>query len=234
MFNGLDNFYVSKEWKTFRQGLIQKRVSPKDGILYSDYSGKPLIKTHDIVLHHKIPLTSANVHNFDISLNEKNIMIVSHQEHNEIHSRFGNTSQRKVYVVSGSPCSGKTTFVNNNKGMSDLVIDIDNIWQALTGGDRYYKPNALKQNVFAVRDCLYDMVKTRAGKWERAWIITSESNDTMVERLCERLGAEHIEIDADEETCIKNLYDDPKGRDVELWSKLIKNYYDSQKSKAFI
>lgn len=225
MFNSTSEFYRSKEWRAFREQYIAKRMS-KDGGLVSDYSGKTLLHRHDVILHHKKPLTATNVNDYNISLNEENIMLVSQLEHNEIHNRFGNTFGRKVYVVAGSPCSGKTTFVNNVKGNSDLVVDMDSIWQCLTGGDRYYKPNALKTNVFAMRDTLYDMIKTRTGKWEKAWVITSESSVNAKDRLCERLGAELIEMDTTEDECIYRLYKDPAGRDVKLWERLIRQYYD--------
>ena len=162
MFQTLPQFYNSPEWKNFRTIVINERTNKADGVLYDEFSGKPLLKAYDIVLHHKTPLTLQNVNDFSVSLNPENIMIVSQRSHNEIHKRFGFCAERKVYFVYGAPCSGKTTFVNGIKGNSDIVIDIDNIWQCLTAGKRYEKPNALKTNVFAVRDLLYDQVKTRA------------------------------------------------------------------------
>ena len=178
MFNSLPQFYNSSEWRGVRAQIIEDRTNKADGVLYCEYSGKPLVKAYDIVAHHKVPLTMENVNDYNISLNPDNIMIVSQNAHNEIHSRFGYTSERKVYLVYGAPLSGKTTFVKNVKGNSDLVVDIDNIWQALTGGKRYVKPNALKANVFAVRDCLLDMIRTRAGKWERAFIIEGGARES--------------------------------------------------------
>lgn len=150
----------------------------------------------------------SNVNDFNISLNPENILIVSQQAHNEIHSRFGYCAERKVYYVYGAPCSGKTSFVNSIKGNSDIVVDMDNIWQCITSSDRYFKPNALKQNAFAVRDCLMDMIRTRAGKWERAFIIEGGAVKSERERKISILGAEPIFIDTDKETCLKRLYDD--------------------------
>ena len=117
-------------------------------------------------------------------------------------------AQRKVYYVYGAPCSGKTTFVNESKGMSDLVVDIDNIWQCVTGGKRYEKPNALKTNVFAIRDMLLDQVRTRAGKWEKAWIIEGGALKGVRMRQIELLQAEDIFIDTDKQTCLKRLASD--------------------------
>ena len=208
MFNSLPQFYNSREWKELRNRIISDRTDKNDGILYCEFSRKPLIKAYDIVAHHKIPLTMANVNDYSISLNPENIMIVSQDAHNQIHSRFGYVTERKVYYIYGAPCSGKTTFVNSVKGNSDIVIDMDNIWQCITGGERYNKPAALKTNAFGIRDCLTDMVRTRAGKWERAYIIEGGAAKGERERKIEMLGAEPILIESTKEECIKHLMDD--------------------------
>lgn len=226
MFTSLPQFYASDIWRKFRAELISQRINPADGILYDEYSGKPLIKSYDIVAHHKIPLTMQNVNDFSVSLNPENIMLVSQQSHNEIHKRFGYCTERKVYFVHGAPCSGKTSFVNSVKGNSDLVIDVDNIWECITGGERYQKPNALKQEMFAVRNCLIDRVKCRAGKWERAFIISAEPFKTPREDLANKCGAELIHIDTSREECIKRLYQDESRRNVrEQWEKYINDYF---------
>lgn len=227
MFNTLAEFYNSTEWRKFRLWLIAERTNKEDGNLYDEYSGQPLINSYDIVLHHIKPLTLQNVNDFSISLNPANIQIVSHRSHNEIHKRFGFCTERKVYYVYGAPCSGKTTFVNNIKGNSDLVVDMDNIWQCITGGERYEKPNALKTNAFMLRDCLLDMVKTRAGKWERAFVIEGGARIADRERRAAALGAEMIFIDEDINTCLKRLANDEKRTQAQKqeWQKYIEQWF---------
>lgn len=224
-FNSLSAFYNSDIWRKFRRELIQQRTNAADGVLYSEVSGKPLIKSFDIVLHHKKPLTMQNVNDFAVSLNPENILICSQQEHNEIHSRFGYVTQRKVYYVYGAPCSGKNTFVNSIKGNSDIVVDIDLIWHCITGGEDYKKPPALKTNAFTLQSCLLDMIKTRAGKWERAFVITGGARKGERKRQIEALGAEPIFISTDKETCLKRLASDDK-RDFNEWSKYIEAWFN--------
>ncbi|MGA4517401.1 hypothetical protein ACPA0F_09040 [Solibacillus silvestris] len=226
-FTSLSQFYNSDKWRTFRQTLIQERTNKADGVLYSEYSGKPLIKSYDIVLHHIKYLTMANVNDFSISLNPENIMILSQTEHNEIHSRFGFCTERKVYYVYGAPCSGKTSFVNSIKGNSDIVVDMDNIWQCITGGERYEKPNALKQNAFTVRDCLTDMIRTRAGKWEKAFVIEGGAMKGERERKIALLGAEPIFMNESMETCLKRLYGDCKRlKQRDEYERYIRKWFD--------
>lgn len=196
-------------------------------MLYDEYSGQPLINAYDIVAHHKIPLTMQNVNDASISLNPDNIMLVSHRSHNEIHARYGFTTQKKVYYVYGAPCSGKSSFVANSKGNSDLIVDIDLIWQAVTGGELYFKPDALKTIVFQLRDSLLEMVKTRTGKWERAWIIEGGAVKSNRMRRIEALGAEAIFIPTDKETCLQRLASDDKRALVrDEWTSYIDQWFE--------
>lgn len=227
MFTSLPQFYNSTEWRVFRAGLIQERTNKTDGVLYDEHDGKPLLKSYDIVLHHIKPLTMANVNDFAVSLNPANIMIVSQKSHNELHSRFGYVAERKVYYIYGAPCSGKTTFVKNIKGNSDIVLDMDNIWQSITGGERYEKPNSLKQNAFAIRDLMYDMVKTRTGKWERAFVIEGGALKGERERKISLLGAEGVFINETRETCLKRLWSDCNRtqKQKEEWQTYIERWF---------
>lgn len=226
-FTSLSQFYTSDEWRGFRASLLSERVNPNDGILYDEHNGKPLLNSYDIVAHHKIPLTMQNVNDYSISLNPKNIMLVSHRSHNEIHARYGFAMLKKVYYVYGAPCSGKTTFVRESKGNSDLVLDIDLIWQAVTGGALYEKPDALKAAVFALRDTLLDIVKTRMGKWERAWVIEGGANKADRERRINALGAEDIFIQCDKETCLQRLAsDNTRELVMEQWREYIDDWFN--------
>ena len=231
MFLSLSEFYNSTEWKTFRALMIEQRRNKDDGLVYCEYSGEPLINAYNIIAHHKIPLTMQNVNDYSISLNPENIMLVSHKSHNIIHSRFGNCTDRKVYYIYGAPCSGKTSYVNSVKGNSDIVCDIDNIWQCITGGERYEKPNALKQNMFEVRKCIFDMIRNRyprVGGWERAYIIEGGAVKRPREERIKELGAEAIFIDTDKETCLRRLANDTSRTQAQKaeWQKYIEKWFN--------
>ena len=212
-------------WRAFRLQLIAERTNKDDGILYCQHSDKPLLNSFDIVAHHIKPLTLQNVNDYSISLNPANILLVSQRAHNEIHARFGYCAQRKVYIVHGAPCSGKSSFVDSIKGNSDLIVDVDNLWQAVTG-KRYYKPAALKKQVFAMRDVLLETVKTRAGNWERCYIITGLPFKAERDRWRDIYGAELIHIDTDKETCLQRLQADDSRREYAAdWQQYIEDYF---------
>ena len=224
MFNDLQQFYSSDTWRKFRLRLIAERTNKADGLVYDEWTHKPISDLRTAILHHKQPLTLQNVNDYSISLNPENIMIVSMKSHNEIHARFGRGRQT-VYIVHGAPCSGKTTFVNDNKGNSDMVIDIDNIWEAITG-ERFSKPDALKSTVFAVRDTLLDRAKRRAGNWERCWIVETLPFRAVREDKAKIYGAELIHINTNKEECLKRLFNDKNRHNViSDWERYINDYF---------
>lgn len=226
MFKSLFDFYNSQLWRDFRRQLIADRTDPADGFARDELTGQPILKEWDIIAHHKTELTLQNVNDFSISLNPDNIMLVSHRSHNEIHARFGYACGKKVYYVYGAPCSGKTHYVNSVKGNSDLIVDIDNIWQALTG-ERYYKPDALKACVFTLHNDLLDMCKTRQGRWSRAYIIAGGARRGDRERTIKATGAEPILIQATEEQCMARLMGDPERKKyTDQWQEYVKDWFE--------
>lgn len=194
----LSAFYTSKAWINLVSRLKLERVN-KSGDLLCEYCHKPIVAKYDCIGHHVIPLDETNVHDANIALNPSNIQLVHHACHNAIHSRFG-YERRTVYLVYGSPCAGKTTWTLNTMGHEDIMLDIDRLWSAICVGG---KPDRLKSNVFGLRDCLLDQIKTRRGKWRNAYIIGGYPLLMERQRICNILGAEPIYIDCEKETCLE-------------------------------
>lgn len=226
MYTSLTAFYKSKEWEKFLKVIKAERMN-ESGLLICEYCGQPMVKAYDIIGHHKEPLTMSNVNDPSVSLNPVNVQLVHHRCHNKIHNRFGLYQPQRVYIVWGSPLSGKTTYVKQNKTDRDIVVDMDSLWQAVTMGERYIKNNYLKANVFGVRDALLDQIKTRRGQWQTAYVIGGYPSRGERERLADRLQAELIHIDTDKETCLRRLHESPGSRDIEAWTGYINKYFDS-------
>ena len=223
----LDNFYQSKQWIALMQQLRLERVNT-DGLLLCEHCGRPITKAYDCTGHHVIELTDRNVNDVTISLNPDNIMIVHHKCHNKIHHKLSMTDRRTVYVVYGAPCSGKTSFVRDNMEQGDLIIDIDSIWECISGCERYTKPARLNSNVFTLRDNLIEQVRYRVGKWLTAWIIGGYPLTAERERLCKSLGAREIFVDTPRDECLRRLHDAAAndGRDVDEWTRYISDWFE--------
>lgn len=222
----LANFYRSDEWYKLTRSIRIERANA-DGLVICEHCGKPIVKAYDCICHHyKTYLTEDNVNDYDISLNPDNIMLVHHKCHNDIHERLGYT-RKEIYLVYGSPLSGKTTYVNSVMNEGDLIVDIDSIWQCVSGCERYVKPAKLNAVVFGIRDSLLDMIKHRVGKWDNAYIVGGYPLISERERLCKLLGAKEIYIESTRDECIerlKNLKED--GRDKKRWEGYIDDWWE--------
>lgn len=219
----LDNFYTSKEWLNFRRVVISERLTD-DGLTICECCNKPIVKPYDIILHHIEELTEDNVNDYMVSLNPENIKIVHHRCHNYIHNKLG-YKERCIYLVYGAPLSGKSSYVDSVKEPGDLIVDMDSIWECVSGCDRYTKPARLNAVVFGIRDYLLECVKYRRGKWQSAYIIGGYPLISERERLCKELGARELFIDCSRVECIKRLYECADGRDVEEWVKYIDDWF---------
>lgn len=215
----LSTFYQSKAWISLLRCIKAERVDAR-GFNMCEHCGKPIIQKYDCIGHHKIELTEANVNDYNISLNPDNVALVHHKCHNQIHERFGSYI-RKVYIVHGAPCSGKSSFVREAANKEDLILDMDSIWQMISVNERYNKPGRLKQNVFLVRDSILDQIKTRCGQWRNAYIIGGYPLAMERKRLGTMMGAELIHIDTPMEECMTRAKDRPGE-----WAKYITEYFE--------
>lgn len=235
-YSTLASFYAGDDWSDCKARVLNERI--KGGAVYCEHCGEVILKNFNpqeknnagaMVFHHKRPLlTVADANNAAISINSNMIAILHWKCHNVVHNRFNGQNTRpeqKVYLITGAPCSGKTTFARERMEAGDVLIDIDDIWQQISGQPRYTKPNSLKPLVFATRDEQEDKVRMRAGTWRNAFIIKSLPLSMDRKREAEKLGAEVITIEATKEECLERLRKNPQGRDVAEYEKFINNYF---------
>ena len=212
----LTDFYRSKPWIELMQIIKFERVND-EGLIICEYCHKPIVAKYDCIGHHIIELTENNYIDANISLNPNNIMLVHHKCHNKIHDRLGLSYIKQVYLVYGSPLSGKSSWVKDNMNYGDLVVDMDSIWQCISGQDKYIKPNRLRANVFAIRDSLIDMIRVRRGNWLNAYIIGGYPLISERERLIKSLGAREVFIDTPKEECIRRLASNNRPKEYEKY-----------------
>ena len=211
----LYSFYRSKEWEKFRNIVINERRD-KNGDIIDEITKKPIINKYDIILHHKIELTELNVNDFNISLNPANVMVISFKTHNMLHKRFEGFKQ-EVYLVYGSPCAGKSTWVNTVAEKDDFIVDIDRIWESICNSDKYNKPQKLKSIAFGIMDLQLDQVKTRTGKWHNAFVIGTYPLRSDRDRLCDSLRAKPIYIESTERECLTRAKNDKWKEYINDW-----------------
>ena len=212
----LHQFYCSKPWTdlSFRLKIERDGKCQRCGTVPDDFSL--------LIGHHKVELTEENISNPAISLNPEHIEIICLDCHNKEHRRFGYQGQKKVYIVYGSPLSGKTSAVRQMMRYGDIVLDMDALWQALTMQPNYVKPDNVRFNVFVLRDNLLDQIKTRYGNWYDAYVIGGYPDKYERERLAHTLGAELIYCESTQEECLARL---EQSKRPAVWADYINDWW---------
>lgn len=229
-YSVLQSFYASEKWINFRQMMINKKISDEKKIV-CEYCGNEIKKMEEITLHHKEELTPENVNDVTISLNPENIMLVHNDCHNKIHHRFGYKPSHDVYIVFGSPMSGKSTYVKRHMQRGDIVIDMDRLYEAVSMLPSYDKPDNLLSNVRVIHNDLIDNIKTRYGKWNNAWIIGGYANKYKRERVANDLDAEIIFCNVSKEECLKRLdLDELRKYRKDEWKEYIDKWFEQYTS----
>lgn len=214
----LKQFYTGKPWRDLSHTLKIQRGGKCERCGFTVVEKADWVK---LIGHHKIELTEANISDPNISLNPDNVEIVCIDCHNKSHRRFGHRKQ--VYIVWGSPLSGKSTLVRELMQYGDIVLDMDRLWEAITMQPAYTKPNNVRFNVFALRDSLLDQIKTRYGQWYTAWVIGGYPERYERERLAGALGAELIYCESTKEECLERLEQSDK---PESWRQYILDWWE--------
>lgn len=211
----LHNFYCSIPWRSlsFKLKIERGGKCNRCGRIFDDMKY--------LIGHHTIELTEANVNDPSVALNEELIEIICHDCHNKEHRRFGH--EHNIYVIYGSPLSGKTTLAMELMRYGDIVLDLDALWQAVSFQPDYIKPNNLRFNVFALRDALLDQIKTRYGDWYDAYIIGGYPDKYERERLIQTLGGQLIYCESTRDECMSRISSSDK---PQKWTEYIEDWWE--------
>lgn len=215
----LDTFYQSKPWIKLTHALRLERLND-NGELICARCGQPITRKYDAIAHHVTPLTESNVNDAMVALNPDNVQFLHARCHNLTHDKLG-YKRKEIYLVYGSPLAGKSSYVDSILSPGDLLVDIDRIWECVSGQPAYIKPPRLNSVVFSVRDCLYNCIRMKSGKWNNAYIVGGFPLVSERERLCKMFGAREILVECSREECLRRLEENPDGRDKGEWRKYI-------------
>lgn len=130
----------------------------------------------------------------------------------------------KTKVIWGCPCSGKSTYVEENIGSRDLVYDYDRLIRAMTYRDHHVAEKSHAHDI-AISYRLSFINKLLGGvDADTAWILTRYPTNSL-RTLLEPLEPEYIKMDVSQEECLSRLMADPTRPDKEAWEEVIKDWF---------
>lgn len=236
------SFYNSKEWEKARQAALIR----DKGLCQYPGCFRPAEE-----VHHIRELTMSNIDDPEITLSLDNLMCVCKDCHFRIHrekilKRFRRKARKRilnksgcyfdeagmlqpmrVYIVHGSPASGKNKYVAERRDDTDLVVDLDAIQLAL-GHDRYGRANNLLDLSLYIREHIYKLIEDRDEMIDcrHVWVIATLPEKKQRQQLADRLQAELIHIDTSQADCIDRAKKDPNRRDKDIAVAIIEEYFE--------
>lgn len=132
----------------------------------------------------------------------------------------------RFVVVSGPPCSGKSTYVRDNMGDRDVIFDYDRVSAALTYADEHTVNGRAYAHpyVMDMRSSFVATAKNGTGEAETLWFIMTNLTDK-VKAWLEPLNPEYIEMQVSEKECLRRLKKDDTRPDKDAWKSVIKKWF---------
>ena len=119
-----------------------------------------------------------------------------------------------IHVITGAPCSGKSTYVKEHINPGDVSIDLDTLTTVLGNCEKYKASYEITSVALAAREAaIHEAIKLNC----EAWIIDSRPTEEK-RRIYEQAGAEFIAMDTDMETCLARCEADnrPEGTSEQI------------------
>ncbi|MEE3404532.1 MAG: phage portal protein, partial [Acutalibacteraceae bacterium] len=134
-------------------------------------------------------------------------------------------SGTKIVCVWGSPLSGKTTFVRNHAGKTDVVWDWDMIQQAVSLSDSHQEsPPQVLRMLLKLRKAFVRAAADCGAK--TAWFICTRPNKYVRDMLGDT--AEYIKMDVSKDECYRRLAADENRPDKQKMAVLIEDFFSKE------
>lgn len=115
-----------------------------------------------------------------------------------------------VYLIYGSPCSGKTTYIKEHMKRGDLICDVDYIYGAISNDDPHNAELYLHEVACKLDSALKKIIHDREGGWGNAYVVSTANTNDKLKTEKERIKADEcIFIDTPYEVCIERAKERP-------------------------
>lgn len=134
-----------------------------------------------------------------------------------------------VYLVYGAPCSGKSTYIKEHMTYSDVVCDVDLIYQAISGNDPHEADLWVHEMALKLYYSLLDMIKEREGGFKDAYVVSIASTDEEVRNAMDRVRADKaVFIDTPRGVCLQRA---DERKDSDAFKLLIEEWFATRGNK---
>lgn len=115
-----------------------------------------------------------------------------------------------VYLIVGSPCSGKSTYIKEHMGDGDIVCDVDLIYEAIGTHEAHDADLWVHEVALQLKEKLLDIIRDRDGGWKDAYVVSIANTDEKVQEAKDRINADEvIYMDTPYEVCMERAKDRP-------------------------
>ena len=115
-----------------------------------------------------------------------------------------------VYLIYGSPCSGKSTYINEHLKRGDLVCDVDLIYGAISGQETHDAELYSHEVACNLTSVMKDIIRDRKGGWNNAYVVSIANSKDKLKTEMERIKADKaIFIDTPYEVCMERAKERP-------------------------
>ena len=115
-----------------------------------------------------------------------------------------------IYLVYGSPCSGKTTYIKEHIKSGDIVCDVDRLYSAISFNEEHQTELYAQEVASMLYSDLLGIIRDRKGNWKNAYVVSLANTDERLKTEMERINAdEAIFIDTPYEVCMERAKERP-------------------------
>ncbi len=209
-------WYKTKQWFRLRHQVLVRDLftCQQTGVLLSGKYPAP----NSPVVDHKVPHRGDPGLFWDIN----NLQAVSREWHDTVkhaiemgghaspHPDWFQPSVIPLTIVCGPPASGKSTYIRDRAGPSDLIIDIDMIASGMAGTESHGwdRERYLNAAIYRRNDIIGSL--SRPSKHKAAWLIVGEPKAkwrAWWERKLKPI--EIVVIETPERMCVERVKADP-------------------------